>query len=86
MSDDTVPGRFWQDGDGLHVDTRGLAPPDPMFAVMWHIQQPDQSGPVIVHLDRFPVHLIPELVDRGWSHETVSDEPGDVRLILRAKR
>jgi hypothetical protein len=86
MTDGAVPGRHWRDADGLHVDTRGLPPPDPMFAVLWHIEQPGQTGPIIVHLDRFPIHLLPELDARGWGQETASDEPGDVRLILRAKR
>lgn len=86
MTDDTPPGRYWNDGDGLHVDTRGLPPPDPMYAILWHMQRAGQAGPITVHLDRFPVHLIPELEDRGWNYETAADEPGDVRLILRPKR
>lgn len=81
MSD--APGTYWQGPDGLHVDTRGLIPPDPMIAVLWHIEQADQQGPITVHLDRNPVYLFPELADRGWRYEIASDEPGDVRIILR---
>lgn len=85
MSDE-VPGKHWQEPGGLHVDVRGLPPPDPMYAILWHVGRPGQKGPITVHLDRYPVHLIPELDDRGWRHETVSDTPGDVCLILRSER
>lgn len=78
-----APGTHWRAADGLHVDTRGLAPPDPMIAVLWHIEQPGQTGPITVHLDRNPVYLFPELAERGWCHEIANDEPGDVRIILR---
>ena len=81
-----VPGTHWQAEDGLHLDTRGLPPPDPMIAVLWHIEQPGQAGPIIVHLDRNPVYLFPELAERGWQYEIASDDPGDVRVILRPRK
>lgn len=80
-----VPGKSWCDTDGLHLDTRGLAPPDPMVAVLMHIDKPGQTGPIIVHLDRNPVFLFPELDERGWTCDVASDDPGDVRIILRPK-
>lgn len=80
------PGVCWQSADGLHVDTRGLAPPDPLVAVLWHISQPDQSGPVIAHFDRNPIYLFPELVERGWQHEYVATDLEDVQLILKRIR
>ena len=78
-----APGASWQDEDGLHVDTRGLAPPDPLVAVLWHISQPGQDGPVIVHFDRNPVHLFAELDRLGWTHEYLHRDVGEVQLILR---
>lgn len=77
-----APGRFWRDADGLHVDTRGLAPPDPLVAVLWHLEQPGQRGPVTAYFDRFPVHLFPELAERGWRHTVLLREAGDVCLLL----
>lgn len=82
MNDD-VPGTWWLGDDGLHVDTRGLPPPEPMVAVLWHIGRPGQRGPVIVHLDRDPIYLLPELAERGWTHEHSAGDTG-VTLILRA--
>lgn len=84
---DTPPGTSWQAEDGLHVDTRGLMPPDPLVAVLWHILQADQEGPVIAHFDRNPVHLFAELERVGWAYEYASpDADGGVRLILRPSR
>lgn len=78
-----VPGKHWLVGDRLHIDTRGLSPPDPMVAVVWHISQPGQEGPVTAYFDRDPVHLFPELVERGWRYEYALRDPDRVRLILR---
>lgn len=78
-----APGKSWQSDDGLHIDTRGLLPPDPMVAILWHIQQPDQRGPITAYFDRDPIHLFAELAERGWSHEYLARQPGEVRLTLR---
>ncbi|WP_435230738.1 DUF2249 domain-containing protein [Pseudopelagicola sp. nBUS_20] len=78
-----VPGTYWMAADGLHVDTRGLPPPDPLVAVLWHITQPERNGPVIAHFDRDPVYLLPELAERGWSYEYGAPDSDEVRLTLR---
>lgn len=80
MSDDIL-GSAWQEEDGLHVDTRGLQPPDPMVAVLKHLEQ--SPACVTVHMDREPVHLFPELQERNWIWEVIHIASGDVRLILR---
>lgn len=78
-----VPGTVWSAPDGLHVDTRGLMPPDPMVAVIWHLEQPGQFGPVTVYLDRDPIHLLPELNERGWRYEYALRTEDEVQLVLR---
>lgn len=82
---DEVPGKYWRDADGLHVDTRGLEPPDPMFAIVWHMEQPGERGPIIAYLERNPIYLFPELSQRGWVWEFSKNTLNDVHLILRAK-
>lgn len=77
-----VPGIFWTEHDGLHIDVRGLEPPDPMVAILGHLEQPGQDGPVTVHHDRHPIYLFPELAERGWTYASIPGEPGEVRLIL----
>ena len=80
---DEVPGTYWQAADGLHIDTRGLPPPEPFVAIIWHIEQPGQTGPITVYLDRNPIYLFPELIERGWCYEYALRTAGEVRLILR---
>ncbi len=78
----TPPGRHWQADDGLHVDTRGLPPPEPMVAILWHLEQPGQTGPVIVHLDRDPIPLYSELAERGWTARPCTGTQGEICLEL----
>lgn len=74
--------RDWKEGDGSHIDVRGLSPPEPMVAILTLLQRDDTGDTVIVHHDREPVFLYPELAERGWSHERIPGEPGEVRLRL----
>ena len=77
-----LPGVFWHEPDGLHVDVRGLGPPDPMVAILGHIETTDQNGPITVHHDRQPIYLFPELTERGWSYRQIPGDPGEIRLLL----
>ena len=40
------------------------------------------AQPLMVHVPQFPVHLIPELEDRGWSYEIIAEAPGHIVLRL----
>jgi len=76
-------GKTWQGDEGLHLDVRGLLPPGPMVAILWHLTQPGQAGPVIAHLDRDPIYLYSELAEIGWTGRAGrGDAPGEVRLVL----
>jgi hypothetical protein len=77
-----LPGRHWIDTDGLHIDVRNLPPPQPMIAILGQIDQRNQHGPLIVHHDREPIYLYPELVERGWSWRLVEGKSGEIRLLL----
>lgn len=79
-----LPGKAWRAEDGWHVDTRGLGPPDPMVAILWHVE--NTPGPIIAHMDRDPVFLYPELAERGWEAERTGDSPNVTLLLLRPKR
>lgn len=80
-----LPGRHWMETDGLHIDVRDLDPPGPMVAILGQIDQPGQSGPIIVHHDRHPIYLFPELAERGWTCTQIPadpDDPGEIRLLM----
>ncbi len=76
-------GRRWSGPDGVHIDARGLPPPEPLVAILELVGSIDDGTPVIVHLDRDPQMLYPELAELGWSAEQIDGEPGEVRLRLQ---
>ena len=76
------PGRRWRDGEAWHIDVRGLAPPQPLVAVLRLVEALAAAAPVVVHLDRDPVLLYPELAERGWTALRIDGEPGEVLLWL----
>ncbi len=64
--------RVWRTADAMHIDVRGLEPPEPMVEILRLIDQGEVDAVLIAHFDREPIFLYPELDDRGWSHEVVS--------------
>lgn len=76
----------WREHGTAHIDVRGLEPPQPMLAVLRLIERDDVGDTVIVHHEREPMFLYPELAERGWSHAIVPGDPGEVRLRLTRDR
>ena len=77
--------RRWREADGEHIDVRGLAPPQPLVAIVRLLEDIESAGTptaVIAHLDRDPLMLYPELAQRGWVAQPLPPIPGDVRLRL----
>ena len=71
--DDT---RIWHTAEGVHIDVRGLQPPEPMVGILCMIAHGVVDSVLIAHFDREPIFLYPELVDRGWNHEIVPSSCG----------
>lgn len=67
---------MWWADDALHIDVRGLDPPEPMVTILRAIDSGEADAVLIAHLDREPIFLYPELDDRGWSHEIVQSSCG----------
>ncbi len=68
---------MWQTSEDVHLDVRGLEPPQPMVRILGLIDSGEAGDVLIVHLDREPIFLYPELDDRGWSYEIVAAACGD---------
>lgn len=73
--------RTWRDADGTHIDVRGLPAPQPLVQILQLVAQVG-DGVVVVHHDRDPQMLYPELAQIGWGAEHVAGDPGEVRLRL----
>lgn len=72
----------WREDDGIHIDVRKLSPPLPMVAILRLIDGLTGPATVVVHHEREPQFLAPELAERGWRIARVSSEFVNVRLWL----
>lgn len=72
----------WREDDGLHIDVRKLAPPNPLVAILRAVDAAPPGETIVVHHEREPHFLAPELAERGWHIARVSAEVVNVRLWL----
>lgn len=72
----------WQADDGWHIDVRGLPPPQPLVSILRLVASIEAATPVIVHHDRDPQLLYPELAQIDWQAERIAGDAGEVRLRL----
>uniref|UniRef100_Q07M31 UPF0033 domain-containing protein n=1 Tax=Rhodopseudomonas palustris (strain BisA53) TaxID=316055 RepID=Q07M31_RHOP5 len=88
----SAASRLWQAPDGLHIDVRGLACPEPMVSVLRLIDGGEAGEVLFAHLSQEPLLLYPELDDRGWRYRLIapSDEKalpdGEVVLAITRPR
>ncbi len=76
----------WQDGEEWHIDVRGLPPPQPLVKILQLVHAVGPASIVIVHHDRDPKMLYPELAQIGWQAEPIEGDSGEVRLRLSPLR
>ncbi len=76
--------RQWEEDGATHIDVRGLPPPQPLVAILRLVRSAAPGATVIVHHDREPMLLYPELAELRWEATRVPAEAGEVRLLLRA--
>ena len=79
-------GKRWVEADGVHIDVRGLPPPAPLVAILELVGSIGDTTPVIVHHERDPQLLYPELAEIGWRAVRIDGAPGEVRLKLERGR
>ncbi len=78
------PPAILRDDGCWHIDVRGLPPPQPLVAILRQLESHGHDGrPLVVHHDRDPALLYPELAERGWRADRIEGEPGEVRLRLQ---
>ncbi len=74
-------GEVWTEPDGMHLDVRGLDPPQPLVQILALVDSGEVEA-ITVHHERDPVFLYPELEERGWRCRITAEMPGEVRLKL----
>ena len=74
--------RRWTEDDGIHLDVRGLPPPQPMTTILALVASIRDATPVVVHHEREPHYLYPELAEIGWRATKLDAPAGEVRLRL----
>lgn len=68
------------------IDVRGLEPPAPMHQILDAVAELSAGGKLIAHLDRRPVHLLPELEQRGLQYLDEPQPDGSWRLHISCLR
>ena len=68
--------RTWRAADAMHIDLRGLKPPEPTAVVLQTIESGKVDTALVGHFDSEPIFLYPELEDRGWSNELMDSHCG----------
>ncbi|MBI5275844.1 MAG: DUF2249 domain-containing protein [Burkholderiales bacterium] len=79
----TQAAREWVEDGVAHIDVRGLPPPQPLVAIMRRVLSLVPAQDLVVHHDRDPVLLYPELAQAGWQADRIAAPAGEVRLLLR---
>lgn len=79
-----IAARIWDEADGQHIDVRGLPAPLPLTSILQLVREAAAGSVLIVHHDRDPLLLYPELVQIGWWADRIPGDPGEVRLRLAA--
>ena len=74
--------RVWHEGDGTHIDVRGLPAPQPRVQILQQVRGRGAGTALVVHHPPAPQLLYPELAQIGWGAERIAGEPGEWRLRL----
>lgn len=75
-------GTSWYENGELHIDVRGLTPPLPMMLILRLLKRAKDDAVVIVHHERNPIYLVPEIAELGWQLEEIPGDPGEIRFKI----
>lgn len=64
------------------LDNRGLEPPLPMIRTLEALAGLAPGDVLVIHNDRVPVYLLPQLADAGASYEVASLPDGSARVRI----
>lgn len=70
--------------ESVHLDNRGLQPPEPMVRILGALTTLPEDAELVVLMDRDPVLLYPELERRGFGWTIEGAEPYVLRISRAA--
>lgn len=66
----------------LFLDNRGLEPPNPMIRTLEALEQMAPGEVLVIHNDRVPVYLLPQLADAGADYQVEEQSDGSARVRI----
>lgn len=69
----------------LELDVRGLEPPEPMVQILEALPMLPRRAQLMARTDRRPVHLLPQLEERGFTGEPEEQSDGSYVTMIRRK-
>ena len=69
----------------LDVDARGLEPPEPLVRILEALATLPANAELRARTDRRPVHLYPQLEERGYFGESTEQPDGSFVTLIRSR-
>lgn len=64
------------------LDNRGLEPPNPMIRTLETLEQMAAGQVLLIHNDRVPIYLLPQLADEGADYEVFEQPDGSAKVRI----
>ncbi len=72
----------WKTMKDQFLDNRGLEPPNPMIRTLECLDQMSEGEVLVIHNDRVPIYLLPQLADAGSVYEVDEQPDGSARVRI----
>ncbi len=64
------------------LDNRGLEPPEPMIRTLEALEGMAPGEVLVIHNDRVPVYLLPQLADAGADYQVQEQPDGSAQVRI----
>ncbi len=70
------------DASEKFLDNRGLEPPNPMIRTLEMLESMAPGEVLVIHNDRVPIYLLPQLADAGADYEVEEQPDGSAKVRI----
>ncbi len=64
------------------LDNRGMEPPNPMIRTLETLDGMAPGDVLVIHNDRVPIYLLPQLADAGATYEVEEQSDGSAKVRI----